>query len=111
MGAHTTLVKLVRVPEALLERPSRWVVVVDQLVEVVYRVVRGQRRPVPALHRAYLLHGRRAHLGHTRAWREVCVQASVGREGLHPESESEERRREGCGRSQSVLKNHLLDRL
>lgn len=76
---RTPLVELVRVPVTLLERPLRRVVVVNQLLEVVRRVVWRQRRPVPARHRARLLHRRRADLGRAGARREVRVQAAIGR--------------------------------
>ena len=78
-----------------------------QLLEYIRRVVRREYRPVPACHRARLLHRRRAHLGHARAWGDVRVQASVGCARVHTEAEAEERRREDGGRGQSVLENHL----
>lgn len=72
---RTLLVELVRVPEALLERAERRVRVVDELVKVVRRVVRRQRRPVPARHRHLR---RQTHDGHARATRDVPVRTPVG---------------------------------
>ena len=78
---------------------------IDQLVEVVRRVIRRERRSVPALHRR--AHGR-GYDGHAGAARHVRVDAPVG--GLRDDrlccGKQENRGTHGLPESKLTQKSH-----